>query len=85
VAHAALLLTDPAVSSDASGGNAFSNASTPGYFSFLSKGSDVSGADPSNADYEGAMEALKWMQVRAYMCVRTCACGVGVRCVRLFV
>eukprot|EP00750_Incisomonas_marina_P013985 INCI17580.5.p1 GENE.INCI17580.5~~INCI17580.5.p1 ORF type:complete len:590 (-),score=92.06 INCI17580.5:474-2243(-) len=44
-----------------SGDNAFSNPDQPGYFSFLSTGSDVSGADLSNADYKGTMEAVAWM------------------------
>ena len=46
----------------ASGSNAFQHPTDPGYFSFLSTGSKTSGSDKSQADYEGAMEALSWLQ-----------------------
>ena len=45
----------------ASGGNAFEFPEA-GYFSFLSRGSNKSGADPSNGDYKGVLQAVEWMK-----------------------
>ena len=46
----------------ASGTNAFNSPEEPGYFSFLSRGSNISGADESNGDFAAVRQAIKFLQ-----------------------